>query len=67
MHKKNEGGIRMIDYDRLRRDLADDRYAGAFSGMPAMMTEAWEIEDASEEELLEQADREGIDLDKYGL
>lgn len=57
----------MIDFDRLRRDLADDRYAGAFAGMPAIIMEAWEIEDASEEELLELADREGLDLGCYKL
>ena len=57
----------MIDFERLRRDLADDRYAGAFAGMPAMMTEAWEIEDASERELLELANREGVDLDDYEI
>ena len=57
----------MIDFDQLRRDLADDRYAGAFAGMPAMLMEAWEIESASEEELLELAQREGIDLDDYKL
>ena len=57
----------MIDFEHLRRDLMDDRYAGAFAGMPAMMMEAWEIEDASEEELLELADRDGIDLSRYEL
>ena len=57
----------MIDFERLRRDLADDRYAGAFAGMPAMMMEAWEIEDASERELLELAAQGGIDLDDYEI
>ena len=57
----------MIDFEQLRRDLADDRYAGAFSGMPAMLMEAWEIESASERELLELAHREGLDLDKYEI
>lgn len=57
----------MIDLERLRRDLAEDRYAGAFAGMPAMMTEAWEIEDASERDLLELARREGIDPEDYEL
>lgn len=57
----------MIDLERLRRDLAEDRYAGAFAGMPAMITEAWDIEDASERELLELARREGIDPEDYEL
>ena len=57
----------MIDLERLRRDLAEDRYAGAFAGMPAMLMEAWEIEDASERELLELARQEGIDPEDYQL
>ncbi len=57
----------MIDFERLRRDLADDRYAGAFAGLPAMMMEAWEIEDASESELLDMARREGLDPEDYEL
>ena len=57
----------MIDFERLRRDLADDRYAGAFAGMPAMMMEAWGIEDASERDLLDMARSEGIDLEEYEL
>ena len=57
----------MIDFERLRRDLADDRYAGSFAGMPAMLTEAWEIEDASEDELLRMAEDALIDLSGYEL
>jgi hypothetical protein len=57
----------MIDFERLRRDLAEDRYAGSFAGMPAMIIEAWEIEDASEEELLNMAETDGIDLSEYEL
>ena len=57
----------MIDFERLRRDLAEDRYAGTFAGMPAMLMEAWEIENASERELLELARREGIDPEDYEL
>ena len=58
-------GSIMIDFERLRRDLTDDRYAGAFAGVPAMIMEAWNIESASESELLDMAQREGIDLKKY--
>ena len=57
----------MIDFVRLRQDLAEDRYAGFFAGMPAMIMEAWEIEDASEDELLNMAEAEGIDLSEYEL
>ena len=58
-------GSIMIDFERLRRDLTDDRYAGAFAGVPAMIMGAWNIESASESELLDMAQREGIDLKKY--
>lgn len=54
-----------IDVDRLRKDLADDSYAGAFSGMPAMMMEAWEIENASDDEVIRQAIERGIDISVY--
>ena len=54
----------MIDFARLRRDLAEERY---FAGLPAMIMEAWEIEDASEDELLNMAEAEGIDLSEYEL
>ena len=57
----------MIDFERLRRDLADDRYAGSFAGMPATLMEAWEIEDASEDELLRMAEDALIDLSGYEL
>ena len=56
-----------IDFDRLRKDLADDRYAAAFAGMPEFAMEAWEIEALSEEKLIELARREHIDLRKYAL
>lgn len=57
----------MTDLERLRRDLAEDRYAGAFAGMPAMLMEAWEIKGALERELLELARREGTDPEDYEL
>lgn len=57
----------MIDFARLRRDLAEDRYAGSFAGLPAMIMEAWEIEDASEDELLNMAEAGGVDLSEYEL
>ena len=54
-----------IDLDKLRKDLADDRYAATFAGIPEMIMEAWEIESLSDEELLELARREHINLQKY--
>ena len=54
-----------IDIDRLRKDLAADSYAGVVSGMPAMLVEAWDIERASNEKLVELARKKGIDLEDY--
>ncbi len=54
-----------IDYDKLRKDLMDDRYAAAFAVTPEFLMEAWEIESLSEEELLNLARREHINLRKY--
>ena len=54
-----------IDFDKLRKDLVDDRYAASFAGIPEMIMEAWEIESLSEEELLDLAHREHINLRRY--
>lgn len=44
-----------IDFNKLRKDLAADRYAASFAGIPEMIMEAWEIESLSDEEILELA------------
>lgn len=54
-----------IDIDRLKNDMEENYGIGAFSGMPAMMTEVWDIDRMSDEELARMAEREGIDLLKY--
>ena len=41
------------------------RYAATFAGIPEMIMEALEIESLSDEELLELARREHINLQKY--
>ena len=46
-----------IDYDELRKDLTDDRYAASLAGSPEMIMEAWEIGSLSDEELLELSRR----------
>lgn len=56
-----------IDIDRLRRDLEDYYGTGAFSGMPAMMMEVFDIQRMSDEEVVRKAQREGFDLFKYQL
>lgn len=54
-----------IDFEKLRKDLIDDRYAASFAGIPEMIMEAWEIESLSNEEILEIARREHINMRKY--
>lgn len=41
------------DIENLRSDLLHDIYAGAFAGMPAMLTEENRIRNADADELLE--------------
>ena len=49
------------DYEEeaLRKKLLDEVYAGAFSGMPAMLSDERRIKNASKEELLEIAKEYG--------
>ena len=63
--KTAKGESMSIDYNNLRKDLADDRYAASFAAIPEMIMEAWEIESLSDEEILELARREHINLRKY--
>ena len=55
-----------IDYDRLCRDLDDEYVAqsAAFSGGFGFL-EMCDAEDATNEQLLEMARREGFNLNKY--
>jgi len=54
------------DYKRLRKDLSDEYGAmgAAFLGGLGFV-QMMEVEDASNEELLKMAKREGFDLNKY--
>ncbi len=49
-----------IDLDRLREELLEECYAGGMNGLPAMLTETWEIEEADEGELIRMARKSGI-------
>lgn len=63
-HSSNDSGD--YDFDRLRRDLVDE-YAvqsAAYSGGLGFL-DMCDAEDASNEQLLEMARREGIILNKY--
>lgn len=56
----------VIDVDRLRRDMLDNCYALYFAAdIVAALAESPEIEKASDEELIEMALQQGIDLSKY--
>lgn len=56
----------IIDVDKLRRDMENDSF-GAFygGGFGGAFMEASDIEDASDEELIEMAQKKGIDLWRY--
>ena len=54
-----------LDIDRLREDMKDHYTAGAFAAVPAMITEVWDIERMSDEEVAQKAVRDGFDLKQY--
>lgn len=56
----------IIDIDKLRKDMLDNSYALFFaSDIIAALAETPDIEQASDEELIEMAQKQGIDLRKY--
>lgn len=58
----------IIDVDALREDMENESY-GAFygGGFGGALMEAFDIEGASDEELIQMALEKGIDLDEYEL
>ena len=55
-----------IDIDKLRKDMLDNCYALYFaSDIIAALAETPDIEKASDEELIEIAKKQGIDLRRY--
>ncbi len=59
-------GIRMeLDINRLRKDLMDKYGTAMFSGFPAAVMDLSRIERMSDQEVLETAQKQGIDLSKY--
>ena len=57
-----------IDIDKLRKDMLDNCYALYFaSDIVAALAETPDIEQASDEELIEMAQKQGIDLRKYEI
>lgn len=54
-----------LDIDRLRKDLMDTYGTAMFSGFPAAVMDLSRIERMSDREILEAAQKQGIDLNKY--
>ena len=52
--------IEQFDTERLRQIILNELYAGAFAGMPAMLTEAEDVKHADYEELIQIAERYGL-------
>jgi hypothetical protein len=67
--KPHKGGKNMsfddFDYESLRSDLMDNYGTAMCSGFPMAVMDLGRVERASESELLQIADREGYNLDKY--
>ena len=54
-----------IDIDRLRDDLKDDYGSAMFSGFPMAVMDLARIDRLSDQELVELAKKNGVDLRKY--
>ena len=54
-----------LDIDRLRKDLMDKYGTAMFSGFPAAFMDLSRIERMSDQEVLETAQKQKIDLSKY--
>ena len=56
----------IIDVERLRRDLIDDGFAAFYGGgFGAALVEAFDLENASAQEVVDTAVRNGLDLTDY--
>lgn len=56
-----------VDVDRLRESLIDHAGSAAGVGFPAAMLDVMDIEDESPQELLAQAEREGLNLRDFAV
>ena len=54
-----------LDIDRLRKDLMDKYGTAMFSSIPASVMDLSRIERMSDQEILETAQKQKIDLSKY--
>ena len=54
-----------IDVNRLRRDMKDYYGTAMFNGFPMAVMDLSKVERLSDQELVELAQRNGVDLRKY--
>ena len=56
----------IIDVDKLREDMLNECYGAAFGGgFGGALVEAFDVENASPEKLVELAQQQGVDLQRY--
>lgn len=56
-----------FDFNKMKHDLVDYYGTAAFSGFPMAIMDVSRMESASDEELLHEAVKNGMDLNKYKL
>ena len=56
----------IVDVDELRKDLVNDSYGAFFGGgFGGALIESFDLQNASDEELVRIAQNKGVDLSKY--
>ena len=67
MSKRIRGALLMDEFDEeaLRQRLMDECGTAMFGGFPAALLDVADIESASSDELLEMAERLGVDPEEY--
>ena len=67
MSKRIRGALLMdeLDEEALRERLIDECGTAMFGGFPAALLDVADIESASSDELLEMAERLGVDPEEY--
>ena len=56
-----------INIEELKDDLKNEFGAAAFSGFPVAMMEVFDLDNATDEEIVSKALSMGYDIDKYRL
>lgn len=57
----------LIDFVKLRRDLMNKYGAEVFAGFSLAMEDLYDVDKASEEELIEKSKKAGFDLNHYKI